>query len=54
MIPPPAQRFMSERAGATVAERAGSHSIYVSQPGATADLITQAAESALVGTPATV
>src|SRR3954468_14162291 len=32
MIPPPAQRAMSERAGATVAEAAGSHSIYVSQP----------------------
>ena len=32
MIPPPAQRAMSERAGATVVEAAGSHSIYVSQP----------------------
>jgi pimeloyl-ACP methyl ester carboxylesterase len=42
MIPPPAQRSMSGRIGATVAEEAGSHSIYVSQPRATADLIKQA------------
>ena len=28
MIPPLAQRFMSERAGATVTEAAGSHSVY--------------------------
>src|SRR4051812_41627686 len=34
MIPPPAQRSMAERAGATVVEAAGSHSIYVSQPAA--------------------
>jgi pimeloyl-ACP methyl ester carboxylesterase len=53
MIPPPAQRAMSERAGATVAEEAGSHSIYVSQPRATADLIELAARRALVETPAT-
>ena len=45
MIPPPAQRAMSERAGATVVEAAGSHSIYVSQPHATAELIKQAARS---------
>src|SRR3954464_2633063 len=44
MIPPPAQRAMSERAGSTSAEAAGSHSIYVSQPQATADLIKQAAQ----------
>ena len=43
MIPPPAQRAMSERAGATVVEVPGSHSVYVSQPEATADLIRQAA-----------
>ncbi len=36
MIPPPAQRFMSKRAGATVVEVAGSHAIYVSQPAAVA------------------
>jgi pimeloyl-ACP methyl ester carboxylesterase len=45
MIPPPAQRMMSERAGATVTEVAGSHAIYVSQPRAVADLIGQAARS---------
>jgi pimeloyl-ACP methyl ester carboxylesterase len=44
MIPPPAQRTMSARTGATVVEAAGSHSIYVSQPRATADLIEQAAQ----------
>jgi pimeloyl-ACP methyl ester carboxylesterase len=44
MIPPPAQRFMSERAGATVSEVAGSHAIYVSQPNAVAALIAQAAK----------
>src|SRR5687767_12651412 len=32
MIPPPAQRFMSQRAGSTVVEAEGSHAIYVSQP----------------------
>ena len=51
MIPPPAQRAMSERAGSTVVEEAGSHSIYVSQPQATADLIKQAARSARVENP---
>ena len=44
MIPPPAQRFMSKRAGATVVEVAGSHAIYVSQPAAVADLIVRAAK----------
>jgi pimeloyl-ACP methyl ester carboxylesterase len=53
MIPPPAQRFMSERAGATVVEEAGSHSIYVSRPRATAELIELAARSSLVEVPAT-
>ena len=43
MIPPPAQRSMAERAGATVAEVPGSHSVYVSQPAAVADLIKKAA-----------
>ena len=43
MIPPPAQRTMAERIGATVAEASGSHSIYVSQPQVTANLIKQAA-----------
>ena len=45
MIPPPAQRAMSERAGSTVVEVAGSHAIYVSQPAAVAGLIEQAASA---------
>jgi pimeloyl-ACP methyl ester carboxylesterase len=45
MIPPPAQRQMAERAGATVREVAGSHSVYVSQPQAVADLINAAVDS---------
>ena len=43
MIPPDAQRAMSKRAGATVAEVSGSHSVYVSQPHAVAALIEKAA-----------
>ena len=43
MIPPVAQRFMSQRAGSTVVEIAGSHAIYVSQPNAVAALIEKAA-----------
>ena len=43
MIPPPAQREMSERAGSTVEEVGASHSVYVSQPAAVADLIQKAA-----------
>jgi pimeloyl-ACP methyl ester carboxylesterase len=46
MIPPEAQRTMSERIGATVVEVDASHSVYVSQPAAVADLITQAAAAA--------
>jgi pimeloyl-ACP methyl ester carboxylesterase len=46
MIPPPAQRAMAERAGSTVAEAPGSHSIYLSQPQPVADLIKQAARAA--------
>jgi pimeloyl-ACP methyl ester carboxylesterase len=45
MIPPPAQRAMSERAGSTVTESPGSHAIYLSQPAAVATLITQAASA---------
>ena len=45
MIPPPAQRAMSQRAGSTVVEVPGSHSVYVSQPRAVADLIEKAAAS---------
>ena len=46
MIPPDAQRAMSKRAGATVVEVKGSHSVYVSQPQAVAALIETAAKSA--------
>jgi pimeloyl-ACP methyl ester carboxylesterase len=42
MIPPSAQREMSARAGSTVIEVAGSHSIYVSKPEAVAELIQTA------------
>ena len=45
MIPPPAQKAMSARAGATVVEVAGSHAVYVSQPQAVADLIVKAARA---------
>jgi hypothetical protein len=44
MIPPPAQQFMSKRAGSTVAEEKGSHAIYVSQPQAVAEFIDKAAK----------
>ena len=47
MIPAPAQRSMAERAGATVVEAAGSHSIFLSQPAAVAGLIEQAASEVL-------
>jgi len=46
MIPPAAQRAMSKRAGSAVVEVKGSHAIYVSQPGAVAALIEQAAKGA--------
>jgi pimeloyl-ACP methyl ester carboxylesterase len=46
MIPPPAQRFMAERAGATVDEVGGSHAIYVSRPDAVASIIEKAAGAA--------
>ena len=45
MIPPPAQRQMSKRAGATVTEVPGSHAVYVSQPAAVAAVIEQAAQA---------
>jgi pimeloyl-ACP methyl ester carboxylesterase len=44
MIPPPAQRAMAARAGATVVEVAGSHAVYVSQAQSVADLVAQAAD----------
>jgi len=43
MIPPAAQRAMSERAGSTVVEVPASHSVYVSQPAAVAALVHEAA-----------
>src|SRR5262245_8713958 len=43
MIPPDAQRAMSKRAGSTVVEAKGSHSVYVSQPQAVASIIEKAA-----------
>ena len=44
MIPPPAQRAMADRAGATVVETPGSHAFYVSKPTEVVRLIGQAAE----------
>jgi hypothetical protein len=46
MIPPPAHRIMSKRAGSTVVEVPGSHSNYVSRPDAVAGLIAKAAAGA--------
>jgi pimeloyl-ACP methyl ester carboxylesterase len=46
MIPPPAQRSLSKRAGSTVVEVKGSHAVYVSQPAAVASIIEQAARAA--------
>ncbi|PBC93127.1 pimeloyl-ACP methyl ester carboxylesterase [Streptomyces sp. Ag82_O1-15] len=43
MVPPPAQRAMAERTGASVVEVPGSHAIYESWPDAVADLIRRAA-----------
>jgi pimeloyl-ACP methyl ester carboxylesterase len=47
MIPPPAQRFMAERAGADVSETGGSHAVYVSKPEAVAELLERAAADAM-------
>ena len=49
MIPPPAQRAMSERAGSTTVEVPASHSVYVSRPEAVADLVRQAAVAVSAG-----
>jgi pimeloyl-ACP methyl ester carboxylesterase len=49
MIPPDAQRAMSKRAGATVVEERGSHSIYISRPDVVAALIARAASGVTVG-----
>jgi pimeloyl-ACP methyl ester carboxylesterase len=39
IIPPAAQQFMSKPAGSETVEVKGSHSVYISQPRAVADLI---------------
>jgi pimeloyl-ACP methyl ester carboxylesterase len=46
MIPPAAQRAMSQRAGSTVTETPGSHAVYVSDPGTVAATITSAIDGA--------
>jgi pimeloyl-ACP methyl ester carboxylesterase len=48
MIPPPAQRSMSKRAGAAVTETPGSHAVYVSNPKSVAALIKRAADKVSV------
>lgn len=45
MIPPPAQRAMAKRAGATTLETHGSHAVYVSKPAEVARLIEEAARA---------
>jgi pimeloyl-ACP methyl ester carboxylesterase len=45
MIPPGAQRAMSQRAGSTVTETAASHAVYVSDPATVAATITHAIDS---------
>ena len=47
MIPPAAQRAMSDRARSTVVEVKGSHAVYVSQPQAVAAIIEKAAKGAI-------
>ncbi|MER5602126.1 alpha/beta hydrolase [Streptomyces sp. NPDC002265] len=42
MIPPAAQHFMAERAGASAVTTGGSHAVYVSKPHEVAELIKQA------------
>jgi pimeloyl-ACP methyl ester carboxylesterase len=46
VIPPAAQRMMSERAGATLVEVSGGHLAFIAHAQATADLIKQAATDA--------
>jgi pimeloyl-ACP methyl ester carboxylesterase len=50
MIPPEAQRAMAQRAGASVVEAKGSHSIYVSRPDLVVELIERAASGVPIGT----
>jgi hypothetical protein len=49
MIPPPAQRAMSKRAGSTVVEVAGIHAIYASKPAAVAAPIEEAIAAVKAG-----
>lgn len=49
MIPPAAQRAMSQRAGSVVVEETGSHAIYVSKPHVVAALIQTAAKGVHAG-----
>lgn len=46
MINPDLERFMAKRANSTVIEVKGSHAIFMSQPGAVAQLIEKAAKAA--------
>jgi pimeloyl-ACP methyl ester carboxylesterase len=46
-IPPALQRFMAERANATIVEVPASHVSYVSQPDAATQLILQAVEATM-------
>ena len=48
-IPPALQRFMAERAQATIVEVPASHVSFVSQPNATTQLILQAVEATRAG-----
>jgi pimeloyl-ACP methyl ester carboxylesterase len=50
MIPPPAQRAMAERAGSTVTEISGSHSIFRSHSAEVAGIIEQAASGVMAAT----
>ena len=43
MIPPPAQQFMSKRAGSIVVGTKGSHAVYVSKPDVVTSIIKSAA-----------
>jgi pimeloyl-ACP methyl ester carboxylesterase len=44
-IPPDSMRYMAERAESTTVEIDASHAVTVSEPGAVADLIHQAARA---------
>jgi pimeloyl-ACP methyl ester carboxylesterase len=50
MLPPPAQRAMAERAGSTVTEISGSHSIFLSHSAEVAGIIEQAASRVMAAT----